>query len=980
VSRFVATTAIRLAVGGRGGDVLDAIGIGWRSGHPHIDCPYPGHGGKDDWRWDEKKSRAFCTCITKSDSIFDVLMKVKGIDFEAAKICAAELIGRSDLIRETSGTGRQATDAASLLNAPVGNRDDTLPIAYLAHRLGVVPDGVPIPATPIVGLKSLGYYDPPAQGSKAKPNLIGEHPCAVFGTIAADRGKHAHRIYLAPGGRGKADLGIGPHGQARDPKKSAKIIGDDNSAGRSVLWGNPSSVPHIVVTEGIETGCAVALALQAEIDAGEIAVAAAITAGGVEAFQIYPVTKCVTVAADRDEGEKNGKPGSRRGERAARTFGIRHYQRIEVGIALPGAPGESIDWLNVLLRDAVDAVRSGITAAVSFVPTRAELDAAAQSQRRAAELEEIARQYPLPAMDTVALQYAHTPAGRVKIHKLVEIMDERILVPVATPIGVPARLRFADQCDAYGLRCTVQDMNGQSRAIDFDRAALPRMAATDIRSLLFAAGLRTEADGESVVVQIFKAADPQREIVAMRRSGWHKLAGAFDPIFIAPDGAIIGPSSEIGVELAMSARLPPDIAQAGTADGWREAIAAALSAKRCPHWAIGIIAGFAGPLIDLTGLSTCGINLSGLSSSGKSLAQQLAVSAWSSPRLTDDGLSQSARATDNAIEGMASRANGTVLSLDELGHVNGKLVAKIIYTIAGGVGKQRMTSDADMRQNRTWATFAILSGESSLEERIRSDGGEWMAGMAVRIVDVDVTGVNRKVDKATLRAIEGIERNYGHAGPAFVRALIDAGAHRRPIELRDRINNAATELAGRGASGTLIRAALPLAILLVAGELARGFGLIPTATDVKGAIKWAWSRFKSSGDAAPLDPESQILSNLRTWIAERWDVTVKPVDAHGGVNNREALAWYDDVAVYIPKGRIREAAGNATKETQIGAILSRLHLLVHKPKADRFCVRWVPNVGRVTAYALSREAFGRSDKAADTDRFKVYRGGRDGDR
>jgi len=42
-------------------------------------------------------------------------------------------------------------------------------------------------------------------------------------------------------------------------------------------------------------------------------------------------------------------------------------------IALPGLPGESADWLNVLTRDGVDAVRSGINAATQYVPTAAEL-------------------------------------------------------------------------------------------------------------------------------------------------------------------------------------------------------------------------------------------------------------------------------------------------------------------------------------------------------------------------------------------------------------------------------------------------------------------------------------------------------------------------------------------------------------------------------------------------------------------------------
>ena len=69
----------------------------------------------------------------------------------------------------------------------------------------------------------------------------------MFGTVAADGRTHAHRIYLAPGGAGKADLGSGPDGQPRDPKKSARIIGDDNTSGCSVLWGDPERAPWIIL-------------------------------------------------------------------------------------------------------------------------------------------------------------------------------------------------------------------------------------------------------------------------------------------------------------------------------------------------------------------------------------------------------------------------------------------------------------------------------------------------------------------------------------------------------------------------------------------------------------------------------------------------------------------------------------------------------------------------------------------------------------
>jgi hypothetical protein len=114
--RWVATRAIQSAVKNRETEVLDALGIAWREGRPHISCPYPAHAdGDPSWRWDEAKAKAHCTCC-RGDSIFDVLIKLEGIDFEAAKLRVAELLGHSELIQEATGQPRfQALDAASLL-------------------------------------------------------------------------------------------------------------------------------------------------------------------------------------------------------------------------------------------------------------------------------------------------------------------------------------------------------------------------------------------------------------------------------------------------------------------------------------------------------------------------------------------------------------------------------------------------------------------------------------------------------------------------------------------------------------------------------------------------------------------------------------------------------------------------------------------------------------------------------------------------
>lgn len=972
-NRYVATKDIRAALRGRETDILDALGIRWRDGRP---CPFPSHTDvHPSWRFDERTGRVICSC--GSYSILDVMIKVEGIDFDAGKIRAAEILGRQDLIRVRARIKHyQRHDANSLLNPPSDIRDDEVPFIYLGARLGIEPADVPRPATPVAGIESLEYFDPPAS-PRAKPKLLGSWPCAVFGTVAADGRRHAHRIYLSPDGRAKADLGIGPDGEPRDPRKSAKLAdGQVGTAGCAVIWGDPQKARHLVLFEGIENAAVGAYALRPEIEAGEIYVASAINAGGVEAFAPYPATELATVGADRDEAKEGA--GYQRGERAARTFALRNHNRVVVRTALPGEPGKSVDWLDILQGDGVEAVRVGMLGAAPFEPTQDEIEEQHRTRHLSDEISQVAETYPLPHLQTMLLAYRHTDDGRVWVHKYEGVGKDGTprWTPISSPFGVPARLRQADHGNAYGLRCFVQDMGGRPRTVDFYRDSLARMAASEIRAALFAAGLRTEVNGDMIAVDSLKAADPTREIIIVSRPGWHEIPGLPDLVFICPNGEVIGAPDGLALELAASERMAPDVAVAGTIEGWRHAIEAALLSG-CPHWVVGIAAGFVGPLVSLIGLDTCGVNLSGLSSSGKSTGQRFAVAAWSTPDLRRPGLSQSARATDNAVEALAHRATGTVLSLDELAHLSGKAAAQLIYTIAGGVGKRRMTADALLRDSYSWSTFAVLSAECSLEEKIRADGGEWRAGMAVRIVDIDVVGVNRNVGRETFLQINQIEQHHGHGGPAFVHSMISLGLHRQAVALRKRITDAAQMIAGEGADSAKGRAAIPFALLLIAGELAKGFGIIPGRAPVKEAVIWAWERFQQSSDSLALDPEVQFIANLRRWIAERWDVLIKSTKATGGINNRETIAWYDETAVYIPKDTIREAAGNVLKESHIGAMLDKRGFLAQRTETDRFCVRWVPQVGKVTSYALRRSEFGRTDTVVDPEAFTVHQGGVD---
>jgi hypothetical protein len=119
-THYVDTSAIRSAIKGRETQIIDALNIPWRSGKPHIRCPNPNHTDNNpSWRWDEKKACAFCTCGTYD--VLNVLMKFLKLDFNNAKIRAAELLDRTDLIqtKRAHNPGCSLEDYASAKKLPI---------------------------------------------------------------------------------------------------------------------------------------------------------------------------------------------------------------------------------------------------------------------------------------------------------------------------------------------------------------------------------------------------------------------------------------------------------------------------------------------------------------------------------------------------------------------------------------------------------------------------------------------------------------------------------------------------------------------------------------------------------------------------------------------------------------------------------------------------------------------------------------------
>ena len=125
--------------------------------------------------------------------------------------------------------------------------------------------------------------------------------------------------------------------------------------------------------------------------------------------------------------------------------------------------------------------------------------------------------------------------------------------------------------------------------------------------------------------------------------------------------------------------------------------------RRQLRLSFALCAAFVGPLLRPAGLEGGGFSFEGGSSSGKITALQTAASVWGGPEHV-----RSWRATDNGLEGIAALHNDNVLILDEMGQVNGRVLAECAYMLANGRGKGRSNREGGIRRSQELASALSL--------------------------------------------------------------------------------------------------------------------------------------------------------------------------------------------------------------------------------------------------------------------------------
>jgi len=295
----------------------------------------------------------------------------------------------------------------------------------------------------------------------------------------------------------------------------------------------------------------------------------------------------------------------------------------------------------------------------------------------------------------------------------------------------------------------------------------------------------------------------------------------------------------------------------GTLDAWKDAIAAARDHVIVQ---VGAYAGLASPLLHPLGLDSFTVDFSGRSTRGKTITAMVALSCWADPSDRSEGMLTWQTASVIGIEKRLNLVSGLTAVVDETRLVKDPaLVDSVLYMIPKNHGRPRSGGWPNMIP---WRAVVVSTGEQPATSFTSHQG----ASARVLSVQSPPFGTDGKASRgAAETAKEGVEANYGTAGPAFVtrlqaRLAEDGGTGKlraRHQELTEMLRGS-TDMTGRRA---------PLAACLaLAAELAADWEILPFgAPDVA-----AWSGMFASDEQRDNRPE-MALDLVRQYLAAHAD-------------------------------------------------------------------------------------------------------------
>jgi len=378
--------------------------------------------------------------------------------------------------------------------------------------------------------------------------------------------------------------------------------------------------------------------------------------------------------------------------------------------------------------------------------------------------------------------------------------------------------------DDWGRVVELTNPDGQVRRILMPSRDFAGQATDAIKRLL-SAGLLFQSNrlGKERLLEYLLGSLPSRRLTHTRKPGWVSNSFCLPDISFGPEGVLC--------DLGSSAHL---YKVRGTLEEWQKMAALAVGNSRL---AFALSAAFVGPLLHPLGQEGGGIHFVGSMGSGKSTIAKVAGSVWGGNGRQTYALSWSG--SDSGHEAIASRANDTLLILDEIGRADATLLGMIIYQFINGTGKNRADVDITLREVISFTIMLISTGEITVAEAISASprGGRVMAGQLVRLLDIpadvdEKLGVFEQLhgfetSRAFATHLEAVlVQNHGHAARAYLTQLTE-DLPAAIAAVKGAIDAFLAQVCPPQASRQVQRAAARFALIAAAGELAAAFGVLP---------------------------------------------------------------------------------------------------------------------------------------------------------
>ncbi len=343
----------------------------------------------------------------------------------------------------------------------------------------------------------------------------------------------------------------------------------------------------------------------------------------------------------------------------------------------------------------------------------------------------------------------------------------------------------------------------------------------EYRAALLNMGLRIapSPSARNLLTQYIQTRQPGEFASCTDRIGWHGVAFVLPHETIGDEAERIVFQSESQMENTF--RIKRDAAD------WRDRIGALCVGNS--RLVFAVASAFAGPLLRPAGIDSGGFHIRGDSSSGKTTALRLAASVYGGPSYM-----QQWRTTDNALEATAAQHCDSLLILDELAQVEGKVAGECAYMLANERSKARATRNGAPRARLSWRLLFLSAGELGLADHMAEGMKRARTGQEVRMADIPADA------GAGLGAFENLhgfaggaafsshltreaQACHGAAGRAFIEWAC-ANADTLARRTRAAVHALAREWVPKGASGQVERVAARFALVGAAGALATEAG------------------------------------------------------------------------------------------------------------------------------------------------------------